>query len=111
MYRPRADLYAAPGYVMASTEGVLPMQLKGYDVGARRSMDREATDRARDFTARPARAGKPFCVFLPYAMVHVAVLLPQALDGKAPAHTLARGCVAAVNAGRARSPAAAAATA
>ena len=82
MYRPRADPFAAPEYVMESTRGVLPKKLKVYDLAARRTIDREATDKAKDFITRQAKAGKPFFAFVPYTMVHVPVLPAKEFDGK-----------------------------
>ena len=82
MYKPGSDPYAAPEYVMESTRGVLPKKLKVYDLVARRTIDREATDKAKDFITRQAKAGKPFFAFVPYTMVHVPVLPAKEFDGK-----------------------------
>ena len=82
MYKPGTDPYAAPEYVMESTKGVLPKKLKVYDLAARRTIDREATDKAKDFITRQAKANKPFFAFVPYTMVHVPVLPAKEFDGK-----------------------------
>ena len=82
MYKPGDDPFAAPEYVMESNKGVMPKKLKVYDLAARRTIDREATDKAKDFITRQAKAGKPFFAYVPFTMVHVPVLPAKEFDGK-----------------------------
>ena len=82
MYHPEVDPYAAPEYVMEGTKGSVPKKLKVYDLAVRRSIDRELTDKAKDFITRQATAGKPFFTYVPYTMPHVPVTPAAEFDGK-----------------------------
>ena len=82
LYRPGSHDYARPEFVMESTKGQEPRKLKVYDLAERREIDREVTDKAKDFITRQAKAGKPFFAFVPYTMVHVPVLPSAEFDGK-----------------------------
>ena len=82
LYRPDSNPYAGPEYVMEGTKGQEPRKLKIYDLAERREIDREATDKAKNFIIRQAKAGKPFFAFVPYTMVHVPVLPSSEFDGK-----------------------------
>ncbi len=52
MYRPRSDPFAALESVMEGTKGQVPKKLKVYDLAERRIIDRELTDKAKDFISR-----------------------------------------------------------
>jgi arylsulfatase len=82
MYRPQSDPFAAPAYVMESTKGQSPRKLKIYDLAERRTIDREPTDRTKDFMSRQVKAGKPFFAYVPYTMPHQPVLPAPEFDGK-----------------------------
>jgi arylsulfatase A-like enzyme len=56
MFRPDADPYATPQYVMESTKRQAPKKLKIFDLAERRIIDRELTDKAKDFITREAKA-------------------------------------------------------
>jgi len=60
-------------YVMESTRGETPRQVKVYDSAQRLIMDRESTDRAKDFIERKADADQPFFLFVPYTQTHLPV--------------------------------------
>ena len=47
-----------------------------------REIDREITDRTKDFMARQVKAGKPFFAYVPYTMTHMPVLASKEFDGK-----------------------------
>ncbi len=81
-FRPGSNEYARPEYLMESTKGQAPTKLKVYDLAHRPIMDREITDKAKDFITRQAKAGKPFFAYIPYTMVHVPVLPSPEFDGK-----------------------------
>ena len=81
-YRPDSDPFARPEYLMESTKGKTPKKLKVYDLAHRPVMDRELTDKAKDFITRQAKAGKPFFAFIPYTMVHIPILPSPEFDGK-----------------------------
>ena len=82
MYRPNSDPMAGPEYVMESVKGEAPKKLKVYDLAHRRIMDRELTDKAKDFMSREVKAGKPFFAFIPYTMPHHPVTPAPEFDGK-----------------------------
>ena len=48
----------------------------------RRIMDREITDKAKDFITRQAKAGRPLFAFIPYTMPHFPVTAAPEFDGK-----------------------------
>jgi len=82
MYRPKSDPFAGPEYVMEGVKGQVPKRLKIYDLAHRRIMDRELTDKTKDFMTRQAKAGKPFFAYVPYTMVHHPVTPSPEFDGK-----------------------------
>ena len=82
IYRPDSDPYAGPAYLMESARGQPPTKLKVYDLAHRRIMDRELTDKAKDFITRQAKAGKPFFAYIPYTMPHFPILPAPEFDGK-----------------------------
>ncbi len=81
-YRPDSHPMAAPEFVMESRSGQTPKQLKIYDLACRRIMDRELTDKAKDFMTRQVKARKPFFAFVPYTMPHHPVIPAPEFDGK-----------------------------
>jgi arylsulfatase A-like enzyme len=82
MYRPNSDPMAGPEYVMESTKGQVPKKLKIYDLAHRPIIDRELTDKAKDFMTRQVAAGKPFFAFVPYTMPHHPIMPAPEFDGK-----------------------------
>ena len=81
LYRPDSDPFAAPEYVMESRVGECPKQVKIYNLVERRIIDRELTDKAKDFMARQAGAGKLFFAYIPYTMVHIPVSVHPDFEG------------------------------
>ena len=73
--------YAVPEYVYAGRKGSDPEKLKVYDSEARLEIDRECTDRAKDFIRRQTRAGKPFFAYLPYTQTHMPVVPSRQFKG------------------------------
>ena len=53
-----------------------------YDLAYRRIIDRQLTDKTKDFMTREVKAGKPFFAFVPYTMVHHPVTPAPEFDGK-----------------------------
>lgn len=82
IYKPNVDPMAAPEYVMESTKGQAPKKLKVFDLAERRIIDRELTDKAKDFISRNAKTGKPFFAYIPYTMPHFPVTPAPEFDGK-----------------------------
>ncbi len=71
-----------PTYIFEATRDTTPKQVKLYDLEARREIDRESTDKAKDFIKRQAKADKPFFVYLPYTQTHMPVLPSKEFAGK-----------------------------
>ncbi len=82
MFRPGSDPYAKPEYVMESTKGQPPRDVKIYDLAERRIIDQELTEKAKAYITRQARSGKPFFAFIPYTMPHFPVTPAPEFDGK-----------------------------
>ena len=74
--------YAVPEYVYEGRKGAKPRKVKIYDSELRPEIDREITDRAKEFIKRQATAGKPFFAFLPYTQTHMPVVPSEAFHGK-----------------------------
>jgi len=74
--------YAVPEYIYDAKKGSDPRKVKVYDSLARLEIDRECTDRAKDFIKRQAKAGKPFFAFLPYTQTHMPVVPSKDFAGK-----------------------------
>jgi arylsulfatase len=60
-------------YVMEATRGQAPREVKVYDSAQRLMMDREVTDRAKEFIERRAGEDNPFFLFIPYTQTHLPV--------------------------------------
>jgi len=60
-------------YVMEATRGETPREVKIYDSAQRLMMDRELTDRAKDYIERKAGDDQPFFLFIPYTQTHLPV--------------------------------------
>jgi arylsulfatase A-like enzyme len=82
LFRPNSNPYAVAEQVMEGRKGEVPKDVKVYNLAERRVIDRELTDKAKDFMSRQVKAGKPFFTYIPYTMVHVPVLPSPEFDGK-----------------------------
>jgi arylsulfatase A-like enzyme len=82
LFRPNSDPFAVAEHVMEGKKGEAPQNLKVYNLAERRIIDREITDKAKDFMSRQVAAGKPFFAYIPYTMVHMPVLPAPEFDGK-----------------------------
>jgi arylsulfatase A-like enzyme len=82
MFRPKSDPFAVAEQVMTGRKGEAPKNVKVYDLAERRVIDREITDKAKDFMSSQVKAGKPFFTYIPYTMVHLPVLPSPEFDGK-----------------------------
>ena len=71
-----------PTFIYEATRDAEPAKVKLYDLEARREIDRESTDRAKDFIKRQGKSGKPFFVYLPYTQTHMPVLPSKEFNGK-----------------------------
>jgi arylsulfatase len=74
--------YAVPEYVYDGKKGSDPTKVKVYDSAVRPEIDRECTDRAKEFIKRQTEAGKSFFVFLPYTQTHMPVVPSKEFAGK-----------------------------
>jgi arylsulfatase A-like enzyme len=82
IFRPNSDPFAVAEQVMQGKKGEAPTNVKVYNLAERRVIDRESTDKAKDFMMRQVAAGKPFFAYVPYTMVHVPVLPAPEFEGK-----------------------------
>ena len=71
-----------PTNVFRALRGSPPEVVKVYDLEARREIDREITDHAKDFITRQVEADKPFFAYLPYTQTHMPVLPSREFEGK-----------------------------
>ena len=69
-------------HIYSAKKGSQPKEVKVYDLQARREIDREITDLAKDFMTRQAKADKPFFLYLPYTQTHMPVLPSKEFEGK-----------------------------
>jgi arylsulfatase len=60
-------------YVMEAKGGEKPKKIKIYNLAQRLMMDREITDKAKDFIKRKANGDQPFFCFIPYTQTHLPV--------------------------------------
>ncbi len=74
--------YAVPEYIYNGKKGSAPRKVKVYDSAARLEIDRECTERAKDFIKRQAKNSKPFFAFLPYTQTHMPVVPSRRFAGK-----------------------------
>jgi len=74
--------YAVPEYIYVGKKGSDPKKLKIYDSAERPEIDRECTNRAKEFIKRQAKKGKPFFAFLPYTQTHMPVTPSKEFAGK-----------------------------
>jgi arylsulfatase len=60
-------------YVMEGKRGEEPKEIEVYDSAKRLIIDREVTDKAKDFMSRKAKEKAPFFLFIPYTQTHMPV--------------------------------------
>ena len=73
--------YAVPEYIYEAQKGSAPKKLKVYDSAMRPEIDREITNRAKEFIKRHGKSGKPFFAFLPYTQTHMPVVPSKQFAG------------------------------
>ncbi len=69
-------------HIYSARKGSPAKVVKVYDLPARREIDRECTDHAKDFITRQAKAGKPFFLYLPYTQTHMPVIPSKEFQDK-----------------------------
>jgi len=69
-------------YVMEAKRGEKPREVKVYNSAARLIIDREVTDKAKDYIKRKAKTAKPFFLFIPYTQTHLPVEPEPSRKGK-----------------------------
>jgi len=68
-------------YIWEGRAGEPSRQVKVFNLETRRTIDREATDRAVDFMTRSRRAGRPFLLYVPFTHIHFPTLAHQEFAG------------------------------
>ena len=69
-------------YIWEGKAGEPSKPVKPFTLETRRTVDREATERAVDFMTRSARARKPFFLYLPFTLIHFPTLPHPEFAGK-----------------------------
>jgi arylsulfatase A-like enzyme len=69
-------------FVMQSTKGKTPENVRPYRLDYRPLIDRDLTDKALDFMDRQVKAEKPFFVYLPYTATHFPTMPNPDFVGK-----------------------------
>jgi arylsulfatase A-like enzyme len=69
-------------YIWEGTTAAPSRKVKIFDLATRRTVDREATDRARGFMERSTKARKPFFLFLALTQIHYPTLPHPEFAGK-----------------------------
>jgi len=69
-------------YIWEGKAGEPSRPVKPFDLETRRTVDREATERAVAFMTRSARARKPFFLYLPFTLIHFPTLPHPDFAGK-----------------------------
>ncbi len=72
----------AETFVMQSEKGSAPEQVQPYTLEYRPVIDRDLTDRAKDFMTRKAAEDTPFFVYLPYTSTHFPTMPHPDFVGK-----------------------------
>ena len=87
-YWPTSDVFrdgvhpqVKPEYVMESTKGKSPSEIKVYDLEERAIIDRKITTKAKDFIKRKASNKEPFFCFIPYTQTHLPVVAEPSRQG------------------------------
>ena len=74
--------YIEYSYIYSATKGKSPKKVKLFDIAARKEIDREITDKTKDFITRQVRADTPFFAYVPYTMTHYPVIPSKAFEGQ-----------------------------
>jgi len=69
-------------FVMDGRKGEAPRKVRPYRLDYRPLIDRDLTNRAKEFMTRHATDGKPFFVYLPYTATHFPTLPHPDFEGK-----------------------------
>lgn len=72
----------AETYVMNATKGKTPEKVRPYRLEYRPLIDRDLTDRAKDFMERSVKNNKPFFIYLPYTATHFPTMPHPDFVGK-----------------------------
>lgn len=69
-------------FVMSSKKGETPKQVRPYRLDYRPLIDRDLTDRAKDFMEKSVKDKKPFFIYLPYTATHFPTMPHPDFKGK-----------------------------
>lgn len=69
-------------YVMSGVKGKEPKKVKPYNLEYRPLIDRDLTDKAKDFMKRSVKQKKPFFLYLPYTATHFPTMPHPDFIGK-----------------------------
>ena len=72
----------AETYIMEGKKGSTPKKIRPYRLDYRPLIDRDLTDRTKDFMKRQAKAKKPFFVYLPYTVTHFPTMPHPDFEGE-----------------------------
>jgi arylsulfatase A-like enzyme len=72
-------------YIREAKKGEKPRNVRLYDEGTRRQIDRMLTDHAVDYIAKNGKGDRPFFMYVPFAFAHHPVLAHPDFKGKSPA--------------------------
>jgi len=77
-----ADSGLPETYVMDGVKGKTPEKVRPYRLDYRPLIDRDLTDRAKDFMSNSVEADKPFFLYLPYTATHFPTMPHPDFKGK-----------------------------
>jgi arylsulfatase len=69
-------------YVMSAEKGKSPKKVRPYRLDYRPLIDRDLTDKAKDFMEESVKSDKPFFVYLPYTATHFPTMPHPGFKGK-----------------------------
>jgi arylsulfatase len=77
-----AESGVAETYVMNGKKGSVPEKVRPYRLNYRPLIDRDLTDRAKQFMRQSMAADKPFFIYLPYTATHFPTMPHPDFEGK-----------------------------
>src|SRR5690242_13672373 len=72
-------------YVREARKGEKPRNVRVYDEGTRRQIDRMLTDRAVEYIGRQGKGDRPFFLYVPLVFAHHPALAHPDFKGRSPA--------------------------
>jgi arylsulfatase A-like enzyme len=72
-------------HIREAKKGEKPRNVRVYDEGTRRQIDRLVTDRAVDYIAKNGKGDRPFFLYVPFAFAHHPVIAHPDFKDRSPA--------------------------